>query len=1314
MAFFNGSSALRLTKWIIALLSLLLIALAIWFLGPFLGFGETRPLATTEPRVIFIILAVLCFIGLLYSVPLILLFLVTSAVMVWVFGPWLLVGESYPLAEVVPRATLIIALLFIALLYGAWRLLMAVRLDPALLDKFFKDKALQPEEQYAREVTRIIRHAANYIKGTQKKLAKWRFSRSAHYYLDKLPWYMTLGPEGAGKTSTVLASGLSFPVPEQLTRIGKESQPTLNCECWFANEAIFIDTAGKYINEDKSADFEWTSILKALKKYRPLKSINGVIVTLPAEAIMGQDKKEIFTLASRIRARLDEMKNSLGVCFPVYVLITRLDELAGFAEYFRTLTPEEREQIWGFTLPYNQHKKMLMPDLKATLNTELALLEERIEGGLTVRMQDEYDATDRKRIYAFPQDFRELAAGVSEVVHHIFFSSKYDDVQNQAQLRGVYFLSAMQQGNTFLVNKKTLIQKWKTFITGNSAAPEKEESDGKSRDLLVNDAIYGRQYFLKRLFSDVIVPDAHLARFNSASTSRYRFRNIVGHTLCIGIVVWLLNSFYHSYRNNTSYLDEIVSRVTALENETKRFSKSTQEAMLPVLLRLSQELPYSEQFDVASPPLNYRYGLYVGYKMLSASESLYVWFLKRLLLPAIEDQATYALEKAIQSGELDTIYRQLKTYLLVYGQGKMDEVWLTNSLFNQWQAASKTDMWGDRETLEMHFQTLLAHSDWRKYGREPDNELISQARTPLQNNSSAARLYERLKEKIAQDEVPDNLTLSKLMEEQDTSVLTLTDTDLALRGVPGLFTWDGYHHFFKGRLNEFIKQLQSEDSWIIGTKEKLSMLNTQMPVDMLKGGMREGKSLQEAVLKLYLKEYARTWNRFISSIALKTDTLDVAKNNNLTFDIYALRIITATDSPLKNLLVNIVREITLVDPSVNIAGSVSFRGSNLLGNAMKMKDVVEFREKKLLRENVDNHFNPLRQLVGYQPPVLPGNEKSSRKGGEGLDAVLSMLREHYMILVVTKEAIKNGDTPPEGDKAQQLRAAALTWPEPLGNIILPLLNKTTTKVNNQIVLKMNSHAQQGIGEICRSVIAGKYPFTSNGQEIGLHEFESFFGKGGTMDQYFADNLADQVDTSIKPWRYKQEAQGAVSGRAVLSSFELAADIQRHFFQSDDGKKFNVNFAISVAFMDPSITAAKIKFDDQQFHYKHGPVMPENFNWPGALSGTLIDLSLQPAGSTTKFIGPWALLRWLDSAESATQAANGHMLLTYSLNKKNNASSHSTRLFSSPFFSSAEQEKVQFEVAGLSSKGVLLNRLIKSFRCPSDRKISTGLPNSNIL
>ena len=36
---------------------------------------------------------------------------------------------------------------------------------------------------------------------------------------------------------------------------------------------------------------------------------------------------------------------------PIYVLFTKADLIAGFVEFFDNLGKEEREQVWGMTLP---------------------------------------------------------------------------------------------------------------------------------------------------------------------------------------------------------------------------------------------------------------------------------------------------------------------------------------------------------------------------------------------------------------------------------------------------------------------------------------------------------------------------------------------------------------------------------------------------------------------------------------------------------------------------------------------------------------------------------------------------------------------------------------------------------------------------------------------------------------------------------------------------------------------------------------------------------------------------------------------------
>src|SRR5262245_64185386 len=49
---------------------------------------------------------------------------------------------------------------------------------------------------------------------------------------------------------------------------------TRNCDWWFTNEAILLDTAGRYTTEDDDRD-EWMAFLDQLKKYRSEKPVNG-------------------------------------------------------------------------------------------------------------------------------------------------------------------------------------------------------------------------------------------------------------------------------------------------------------------------------------------------------------------------------------------------------------------------------------------------------------------------------------------------------------------------------------------------------------------------------------------------------------------------------------------------------------------------------------------------------------------------------------------------------------------------------------------------------------------------------------------------------------------------------------------------------------------------------------------------------------------------------------------------------------------------------------------------------------------------------
>src|SRR2546423_771815 len=116
-------------------------------------------------------------------------------------------------------------------------------------------------------------------------LGKMKSARGAgRNYLYDRPWFVVIGPPGTGKTTALANSGLRFPVaPDNRAQAG-----TRNIDFFFAEEAILIDTAGRYTTQDSDSERDlraWSAFLGALRRNRPMQPINGVIVTLALDTL---------------------------------------------------------------------------------------------------------------------------------------------------------------------------------------------------------------------------------------------------------------------------------------------------------------------------------------------------------------------------------------------------------------------------------------------------------------------------------------------------------------------------------------------------------------------------------------------------------------------------------------------------------------------------------------------------------------------------------------------------------------------------------------------------------------------------------------------------------------------------------------------------------------------------------------------------------------------------------------------------------------------------------------------------------------------
>lgn len=268
--------------------------------------------------------------------------------------------------------------------------------------------------------------------------------------LYSMPWYVIVGEPGSGKTEAVRHSGIGFPpgLQDQLQGTGG----TVNMNWWFTDHAVVLDTAGRLMFEDVAPGEtnEWREFLKLLRTVRQNCPINGMLLVIPADTLITDTADEIEKKAGKIAQQFDQIQRSLGVRFPVFVLVTKADLINGFREFFDDITdPVLTAQMLGWSNPAGLDESF-RPD---RVEDHLATVRDRLLQRRLALLQDPIHTKDPKgrrvdqvdALYKFPEALTEIGPRLRRYLETIFVAGEWS--QKPLFLRGIYFTSSMREGD---------------------------------------------------------------------------------------------------------------------------------------------------------------------------------------------------------------------------------------------------------------------------------------------------------------------------------------------------------------------------------------------------------------------------------------------------------------------------------------------------------------------------------------------------------------------------------------------------------------------------------------------------------------------------------------------------------------------------------------------------------------------------------------------------------------------------------------------------------------------------------------------------
>jgi type VI secretion system protein ImpL len=1120
-----------------------------------------------------------------------LLGIIALGLLIWFFGPLIAIAGHVPLESDIVRLLVILLLVVLWSLNNLRIQIAANRANAQMASDLVAPSA--DNSELTQQADAEIGTIANNFDEALQTLKKGAKNTKGKNYLYDLPWYIIIGPPGSGKTTALINSGLEFPLADKFGKGAVRGVGgTRNCDWWFTDQAVLLDTAGRYVTQDSHEAVDkaaWLGFLDLLKKHRPRRPVNGVLITMSLSDLLKQTEEERSLHAQAIRQRIEELHSHFGIRFPIYMLFTKADLIAGFNDFFANLSKEEREQVWGVTFQEEDPDHPL--DVISRVGKDFDDLLTRLNEHLPRRLQEERDLQRRNQIFGFPQRVALLREGLLSFLQECYGVNRY---QNAPYLRGVYLTSGTQEGTPI---DRLMGMLANTFKLDRISAPL---FSGK-----------GKSFFLTRLLKEVIFEEALIVGVNPRLE---RVQTLVRNGVyggAVAMIVLMSVLWLTSYNKNQTAIADTLSKidqydkvVTATPNWQSDFS---------ALLKRMNAMQAITQVYTDDTPILMTFGLHQGDKLQPVIKETYNELLQKQFLPLIKTRLEQRIKE--KTDNPDILYSLLEVYLMLGDSKRLQPELLKPWIAVDWENTYSSDIEIQSQLLN-HLDTLL------KQPPEPqvlNQRLISAARQILNRIPVAQQIYMRIKNDALQTKAQD-FKLQDALGINAGRVFATKNGTLAQQSIPYLFTYDGFYSLFLKQSKEQVEESVT-GSWVLGDAAKTETVDSD--------------KLEEAIHNYYYQDYIKYWDALLDNVKIKSTSSAAQATEVLEFA-------SSPDSPLRKLLeaVNKETSLTVKPPSPEDAASKLQQAGAIKPADSRMTKLLDAAKTagltgqpaKPLGSDVEAHYKDLTAMVRGTGGAVP------------LDRTIAVLGQLYGYMIdlsgtsnVGGVAIEKAKQSGGGDAVAKMKMESAHLPEPLKSMTQVLAAGNQDIILDSSKSQLNRLWQSEVMPLYQSAIQGRYPFArASSKDITLEDFSRFFAQGGILDQFFNNNLKAFVDTSGKSWRMiTQDNQAITVSPATLAQLQAAAKIRQIFF-AGGGNTPLVKFNLKPLSLGANANSFWLNIEGQQITYNQNDAgKSAAFQWPGTDGSRLVSFGFETKDGKKlhkETEGQWAWFRVLEIAK----------------------------------------------------------------------------------